>query len=65
MNEKGLKRNASRRLVLRIMTYVLLAIWAVMVLFPFYWMVLSSIKSYASYSSEKIPEFIPREPTLE
>ena len=47
------------------MTYVLLAIWAVMVLFPFYWMVLSSIKSYASYSSEKIPEFIPREPTLE
>lgn len=65
MNEKGLKRNASRRLVLRIMTYVLLAIWAVMVLFPFYWMVLSSIKSYASYSNEKIPEFIPREPTLE
>ncbi len=65
MNEKGLKRNASRRLILRIMTYVLLAIWAVMVLFPFYWMVLSSIKSYASYSSEKIPEFIPREPTLE
>ena len=35
--------------------YFLLAVWALIVLFPFYWMVLSSIKSYASYAGEKIP----------
>ena len=35
--------------------YVLLTVWAVIVLFPFYWMVLTSFKSYSSYNSEFIP----------
>ena len=45
--------------------YFLLAVWALIVLFPFYWMVLSSIKSYASYAGEKIPKFFTMSPTLE
>ena len=43
-----------RRAVRRAITYVLLALWAVIVLFPFYWMVLTSVKSYSAYSAERI-----------
>lgn len=45
-------------------TYILLSIWAVIVLFPFYWMLLTSIKSYSSYNSEYIPKFYATNPTL-
>ncbi len=45
--------------------YTLLTVWAVMVLFPFYWMVLSSIKSYSAYNAEYIPQLITLAPTLE
>ena len=44
--------------------YILLAVWAVVVLFPFYWMVLTSFKSYSSYNSEFVPRFIATDPTL-
>ena len=43
--------------------YALLTVWAVIVLFPFYWMVLTSIKSYSAYSAERIPEFFTLAPT--
>ncbi len=45
--------------------YVLLSIWAVIVLFPFYWMLLTSVKSYGSYNSEYIPKFFTLSPTFE
>ena len=45
--------------------YSLLTLWAVMVLFPFYWMVLSSIKSYSAYNAEYIPQLFTLAPTLE
>ena len=45
--------------------YVFLSIWAVMVLFPFYWMLLTSVKSYSSYNSEYIPKFFTLAPTLQ
>lgn len=54
-----------RRAVRRAVTYVLLALWAVIVLFPFYWMVLTSVKSYSAYSSERIPAFLTLSPTLQ
>lgn len=62
--EKTERNTARRKRVGRIITYVLLSIWALMVLFPFYWMVLSSIKSYSSYNSEYVPKFIAQAPTL-
>ena len=33
-------------------------------LFPFYWMLLTSLKSYASYNAERTPVFLPLSPTL-
>ena len=49
----------------RVLVYVFLVIWAVIVLFPFYWMVLTSVKNTASYNNEKTPEFFTLEPTGE
>ena len=49
----------------RALIYFFLAVWALIVLFPFYWMVLTSLKSFASYNSEYIPRFIAVSPTLE
>ena len=45
--------------------YTLLTVWAVMVLFPFYFMILTSVKTYSSYNSERIPQLITLSPTLE
>lgn len=45
--------------------YLLLVIWAIIVLFPFYWMVITSIKSYATYNGEFIPKFFVSNPTIE
>ena len=59
------KRAGIRKTVTRIFTYVLLAFWAVIVLFPFYWMVLSSVKSYSEYNSEYVPKFFTLSPTLQ
>ncbi len=56
-NAKKTARNA--------IVYTLLTLWAIMVLFPFYWMVLSSIKSYSAYNSEYIPQLFTLAPTLE
>ena len=44
--------------------HVFLAFWALVVLFPFYWMVLTSFKSYGSYNSEYIPKLFVSSPTL-
>ena len=63
--EKIRRASARRSAVVKTMTYILLGVWAVMVLFPFYWMVLTSIKSYGSYNSEWIPKFYATQPTLE
>ena len=49
----------------KILTYVFLILWAVIVLFPFYWMVLTSLKSYSAYNSEYIPQFYTLTPTLQ
>lgn len=54
-----------RKRVLNIVIYTFLTIWALIVLFPFYWMILTSVKSYGSYNSEYIPAFFTLSPTLE
>ncbi len=45
--------------------YTLLTVWAILVLFPFYWMLLTSVKSYSAYNSEYIPQFFTLSPTLQ
>ncbi|MBQ3004078.1 MAG: carbohydrate ABC transporter permease [Clostridia bacterium] len=58
---------ASRRrsIVSKTVIYLLLAVWAIIVLFPFYWMLLTSVKSYSAYNAEWIPQFFTLSPTLE
>lgn len=60
--EKTAKR---KKIVVSTITYVLLTVWAVIVLFPFYWMILTSLKSYGAYNSEYIPKFFTLSPTLQ
>ena len=55
----------TKKTVRSTLTYIILTFWAIIVLFPFYWMVLTSVKSYASYNSEHIPKFFTLSPTLE
>ena len=45
--------------------YFGLSLWALAVLFPFYWMLQNSFKSASEYNSESIPKFFPSEITLE
>ncbi len=55
----------ARRTALKAVTYVFLTFWGLVVLFPFYWMVLTSVKSYGAYNSEYIPKLFTLSPTLE
>ncbi|MCI9041867.1 carbohydrate ABC transporter permease [Dubosiella newyorkensis] len=49
----------------KVLVWLLLAIWAIIVLFPFYWMVLTSLKEYGAYNAEYIPQFFTLAPTFE
>ena len=60
--ERRARRSEKRR---KGFTYFCLTLWALMVLFPFYWMLLSSVKSYSAYNSEYIPTFFTLHPTLQ
>ena len=51
--------------VRRGLTYAFLTIWALVVLFPFYWMVLTSIKTYSSYNGEYVPLLFATDPTMQ
>ena len=57
----ALRRNRA----VKVITYTLLTFWAILVLFPFYWMVLTSVKSYGAYNSEWIPQLYTFSPTLQ
>ena len=59
------RRSKAGRLTLKTVTYILLGIWALIVIFPFYWMILSSVKSYSAYNGEFIPKFFTLSPTFE
>ena len=59
------KRARIRKGVSQTVIYTLLVIWALMVLFPFYWMLLTSIKSYGSYNAEYIPKLYTAAPTIQ
>lgn len=54
-----------RRRAGKLVTYLGLSVWAVVVLFPFYWMVLTSLKSYGAYNAEHTPVFFTLAPTWE
>ena len=63
--EKIQKSAKVKGIVRNVVIYTLLIFWAIMVLFPFYWMILTSVKSYSSYNSEYVPSFFTLSPTMQ
>ncbi len=63
--QKIQKRTQIRRILGNICLYALLILWGLIVLFPFYWMLLTSVKSYGSYNAEYVPSFFTLSPTLQ
>ena len=59
------KKTAVKDVALKIFTYGCLTFWALIVLFPFYWMLLTSVKGYAAYSAEFTPKFFTLSPTVQ
>lgn len=55
----------TKKSIFKTIIYILLSLWALMVLFPFYWMLLTSVKGYGEYNSETIPKFFAIPPTFE
>ena len=61
LNNSSLKKEKA----LTFVRYFFLILWGLIVLFPFYWMILTSVKSYGAYNGEYIPKFFTLSPTLE
>ena len=64
MTEREAGRAKTKRRIIQTLVYILLTLWALMVLFPFYWMILTSVKSYGAYNSEFVPKLYTLSPTL-
>ena len=60
-----MKENKAGKRIFSVFKYIFLSVWGVIVLFPFYWMVLTSFKSYGSYNAEYVPKFYASDPTLQ
>ncbi len=62
MKEKNLEKVTARqrvvKILVQILTYTFLGIMALIVLFPFYWMIISSLKSISEYRLT-VPTFLP------
>jgi multiple sugar transport system permease protein len=67
MNElkKAKKQTQTIKILKKIGTYFGLSLWAIAVLFPFYWMLQNSFKSFSEYNAESIPKFFPSVITFE
>ncbi|EKC80495.1 binding-protein-dependent transport system inner membrane component, partial [human gut metagenome] len=66
MDYEKIEKNARLRdRVRKTITHFFLTVWGILVLFPFYWMVLSSVKSYGAYNSEWVPKLYTLSPTLQ
>lgn len=65
MNNTDYKKAKFKDGLLKTLIYIFLGVWAIIVLFPFYWMILTSLKSYGTYNGEYIPKFFVSNPTLE
>ena len=68
VSQDDLKKIEQRARVKRVtgksLTYFFLTVWGLLVLFPFYWMLLTSVKSYSAYNAEYTPKFWTAAPTL-
>ncbi|MBQ6024146.1 MAG: carbohydrate ABC transporter permease [Lachnospiraceae bacterium] len=60
-----MRSRKTKDIILNIVKYTFLGFWGLIVLFPFYWMIISSLKGYGAYNSEYIPKFYAADPTFE
>ena len=63
--DKKRKLGRGKDRAVKAVTYTFLTVWAVFVLFPFYWMILTSVKTYSAYNAEFIPQLYTLSPTLQ
>ena len=63
--QKEMKAYKRIRIIKFIIIYIFLAFWAIMVLFPFFYMVLTSFKSLGEYNQESIPKLYSNAPTFD
>ncbi len=59
------KRSRVLGIIGKVLVYIMLTFWAVMVLFPFYYMILTSLKEQSVYNTEFPPKLYTIAPTLE
>lgn len=64
-HDRDVQGAKTRDIVRKAIIYLFLGIWALAVLFPFYWMLLTSFKSYGAYNSEYIPKLYTLAPTFQ
>ena len=63
--DRAEKRARTKKTASKVLVYTFLCVWGLIVLFPFYWMILTSFKGYGAYNAESIPKFFTLSPTLE
>ena len=64
-NIQKVKRSSKvKNTIYKVLIYTFLVICAVAVLFPFYWMVITSIKDRAVFNAEEVPQFFVVKPTF-
>lgn len=63
--EKSIKEIKIKKIIKNIVIYTLLSFWAILILFPFYWMIMTSFKSFIEYNNESIPSLLIKKITFE
>ena len=59
-----IKQNKAKKTAKNALLYLGLTVWGIVVLFPFYWMILTSVKSYSAYNAEYVPKLYTLAPTI-
>ena len=59
-----IKQNKAKKTAKTSLLYLGLTVWGIVVLFPFYWMILTSVKSYSAYNAEYVPKLYTLAPTI-
>ncbi len=63
-SDKAERKRKIGNAALKTVVYLFLGFWALAVLFPFYWMLLTSVKDYGAYNSEFTPKLFTLAPTF-
>lgn len=64
-NIYNLNKTSAKETIAKVAIYFLLAFWAIIVLFPFFWMLLTSVKTNTEYNSEIVPKLYVLKPTFQ